>query len=159
MSEQTLPRGIHLGIGAELVFCLSLIAFGCLCLDTTVPNAINFMVVEYLDSALYSQMVGVILVVSGCHQGIEAVRKRGGRHFVPLKLLAGLAMTAAYVLGFAYVGFYLSTFLFLFAFSLLIETPSERDAGRKAFFALLAVGVLYGVFSSFKMYLPPAWLF
>ena len=53
MTEQTVPRGTGLGIAAELAFSLLLIAFGCLCIDTTVPEVINFMVVEYLDSALY----------------------------------------------------------------------------------------------------------
>ena len=53
MTEQTVPRGTGLGIAAELAFSLLLIVFGCLCIDTTVPEVINFMVVEYLDSALY----------------------------------------------------------------------------------------------------------
>ena len=65
MTEQTVPRGTGLGIAAELAFSLLLIAFGCLCIDTTVLEVINFMVVEYLDSALYSQIVGAMLVWSG----------------------------------------------------------------------------------------------
>ena len=159
MTEQTVPRGVGLGVAAELAFSLLLIAFGCLCIDTTVPDAINFMVVEYLDSALYSQIVGVMLVCSGLYQGVMAVRRGTGARFVSLGMLFGLAMTALYILGFAYVGFYVSTFVFLFGYSLLIEPPDERNVVRKAVFALISVGVLYGVFSTFKIYLPATWLF
>ena len=150
MTEQTVPRGTGLGIAAELAFSLMLIAFGCLCIDTTVPEVINFMVVEYLDSALYSQIVGAMLVCSGLYQGVMAVRRRAEPRFV---------MTAIYILGFAYVGFYVSTFVFLFGYSLLIEPPDERNVVSKALFAFISVAVLYGLFSVFKIYLPTTWLF
>ena len=159
MTEQTVPRGTGLGIAAELAFSLLLIAFGCLCIDTTVLEVINFMVVEYLDSALYSQLVGAMLVCSGLHQGVMAVRRRAEPRFVPLSMLLGLVMTAIYILGFAYVGFYVSTFVFLFGYSLLIEPPDERNVVSKALFAFISVAVLYGLFSVFKIYLPTTWLF
>ena len=89
MTEQTVPRGTGLGIAAELAFSLMLIAFGCLCIDTTVPEVINFMVVEYLDSALYSQIVGAMLVCSGLYQGVMAVRRRAEPRFVPVSMLLG----------------------------------------------------------------------
>ena len=158
-SEHTDPPGIRLGLAAELGFSLLLIAFGCLCVDTTVPNAINFMVVEYLDSALYSQIVGAVLIVSALHQAVEAVRKRRPGRIVPYTMLVGLLLTAAYALGFAYAGFYVSTFLFLFGYSLIIEPPAERNVMTKLAFAALSVGILYGAFSAFKIYLPAAWLF
>ena len=153
MTEQTVPRGTGLGIAAELAFSLMLIAFGCLCIDTTVPEVINFMVVEYLDSALYSQIVGAMLVCSGLYQGVMAVRRRAEPRFVPLSMLLGLVMTATYV------GFYVSTFVFLFGYSLLIEPPDERNVVSKALFAFISVAVLYGLFSVFKIYLPTTWLF
>ena len=153
MTEQTVPRGTGLGIAAELAFSLLLIAFGCLCIDTTVLEVINFMVVEY------SQIVGAMLVCSGLYQGVMAVRRRAEPRFVPLSMLLGLVMTAIYILGFAYVGFYVSTFVFLFGYSLLIEPPDERNVVSKALFAFISVAVLYGLFSVFKIYLPTTWLF
>ena len=159
MTEQTVPRGTGLGIAAELAFSLLLIAFGCLCIDTTVLEVINFMVVGYPDSALYSQIVGAMLVCSGLYQGVMAVRRRAEPRFVPLSMLLGLVMTAIYILGFAYVGFYVSTFVFLFGYSLLIEPPDERNVVSKALFAFISVAVLYGLFSVFKIYLPTTWLF
>ena len=158
-NEHTDPPGFRLGPAAEIAFALLLIAFGCLCIDTTVPDTINFMVVEYLDSTLYSQLVGALLVVSALYQGVEAFRKRRAGHLVPRTMLVGLLLTFAYVLGFAYVGFYTSTFLFLFGYSLIIEPPAERNVTTKLAFAALAVGILYGAFSAFKIYLPTAWLF
>ena len=117
------------------------------------------MVVEYLDSALYSQIVGAVLIVSALHQAVEAVRKRKPGRIVPYTMLVGLLLTAAYALGFAYAGFYVSTFLFLFGYSLIIEPPAERNVRTKLAFAALSVGILYGAFSAFKIYLPAAWLF
>lgn len=159
MSGESPPSGLPLGLAAETVFSLLLIAFGCLCIDTTVPETINFLVVEYLDSALYSQIVGVVLVCSGLYEGVMALRRRGELRFASRAMLVGLAMTAAYVAGFAHVGFYVSTFSFLFAHSLLIEAPGERNIRAKLLFALISVAVLYGLFSAFKIYLPATWLF
>lgn len=158
-NEQANPPGLCLGLAAELGFCLLLIAFGCLCIDTTVPNAINFMVVEYLDSALYSQLVGVVLIGSVLYQGVEAIRKRKASQSVPYTMLVGLLLTVVYILGFTHVGFYLSTFLFLCTYSLIIEPPAERNVRTKVLFAAISVGILYGAFSAFKIYLPTAWLF
>ena len=158
-NEQANPPGLYLGLAAELGFCLLLVAFGCLCIDTTVPNAINFMVVEYLDSALYSQLVGIILILSAIYQGIDAIRKRKTSQPVPYTMLVGFLLTIIYILGFTYVGFYLSTFLFLSIYSLIIEPPAERNVRTKVLFAALSVGILYGAFSAFKIYLPAAWLF
>ena len=70
MTEQTVPRGTGLGIAAELAFSLLLIAFGCLCIDTTVPEVINFMVVEYLDSASTRKSSAPCLSVRGCIRGL-----------------------------------------------------------------------------------------
>ena len=68
-----------------------------------------------------------MLVCSGLYQGLCRQAAREPR-FVPLSMLLGLVMTAIYILGFAYVGFYVSTFVFLFGYSLLIEPPDERNA-------------------------------
>lgn len=87
------------------------------------------------------------------------VERRDEPRFVPLSMLLGLVMTAIYILGFAYVGFYVSTFVFLFGYSLLIEPPDERNGVSKALFAFISVAVLYGLFSVFKIYLPTTWLF
>ena len=57
------------------------------------------------------------------------------------------------------MGFYVSTFVFLFGYSLLIEPPDERNVVSKALFAFISVAVLYGLFSVFKIYLPTTWLF
>ena len=57
------------------------------------------------------------------------------------------------------MGFYVSTFVFLFGYSLLIEPPDERNGVSKALFAFISVAVLYGLFSVFKIYLPTTWLF
>lgn len=160
MTHETNPKGaVRLGLAVEMGFSALLLAFGALCIDTSVPETVNFLVPEYLDSALYSQIVGVLLVLVTLYHMYAAIKKRRPDSFLPYTTIIGLVFIFLYVLGFTYVGFYCSTFVFLIGFSLLIEDPEDRNFKAKVGFSCLSVAVLYAAFTAFKIYLPTAWLF
>ena len=153
--EQKSVQGWSCGLLFECTLYLLLIAFGALCVDTTVPDSINFLVTEYLDSALYSQIVGTLLMATATWQIIVALRTRKGATVIGTHAAAGAAMSALYTLGIVYVGFYVSTFVYLFACATLVEDPAERNWKKKMLFSLGSAVVLYAMFSLFKIYLPP----
>lgn len=155
MSEkQDVVHGWQSGIFFECSLYLLMIAFGVLCVDTTVPDTINFLVVEYLDSALYSQTVGVLLIVTAGWQLVLALKKRTRKTTLGWHAGAGAVMCAVYTLGFSYLGFYTSTFFFLIAYASLVESPDDRDWKKKVAFSAVSVAILYAMFSLFKIYLP-----
>lgn len=156
--DPTESRGFRLGFGAESIFYLLLMAFGCLCIDTTVVGELDFMVVEYLDSALYSQVVGVLLIVSAVFLWWRAWREKARPGLVSADMLGGMALTFAYVVGFTFIGFYISTFAFLCVCAWLIEQPGERNLAGTLVFAAVSTLALYALFTAFKIYLPTAWL-
>ena len=93
-----------------------LIAFGCLCIDTTVPEVINFMVVEYLDSALYCKSSAPCLSVRGLYQGLWSSGRRAEPRFVPFEYAARARHDGHLYLGVRHGGSYVSTFVFLFGY-------------------------------------------
>lgn len=157
-TAQAAPAGVTVKLGAEIAFFVLLVALGVLCIDTSTPDSISFMVTEYLDAAAYSQFVGTILVITGLYHIYVALKKRNTNIHIPHSTSFGFIITVMYVLGFMRIGFYVSTFIYLALYSFIIEDAGERNLKTKILFSAVSIAVFYGTFSWFKIYLPPAWL-
>lgn len=122
---------------------------------------------EVLTTDGYSILIGTILIMACLYDIVRTARHRravqGGTGTLPtvVKKLILSAMIAAvvYVLGVSYIGFYVSTFLFLAFFFLSLEEWDRKKILPAIGFALAVNVGCFFVFGWFHIYLPDAWLF
>ena len=159
MTDSSSPLAVKISTISELCFIVLLIALGALCYDTTVPVDINFLVPEVLDSALYSQIVGIFLIVTSLYHAFMLFRNEKQVFTLPFSTILGFFLVIVYVVFFTYIGFYTSTLVYLVIFSFIIEERNERNLKTKIVFSIGSVVILYLVFSTFKIYLPSSILY
>ncbi len=157
-TDQAMPAGFTAKLGAEIAFFVLLIAFGILCVDTSSPDAISFLVTEYMDAATYSQFVGIIIIITSLYHLVSAIKKRNTSIHIPHSTTIGFVITTLYVIGFMRLGFYVSTFIYLAVYSFIIEDEVERNIKTKVLFSATSIIIFYITFNWFKIYLPPALL-
>ena len=125
-----------------------------------------------LGAAAYSRIIVGLLLVCGViclwsmsrkpaapkAQAAAAAKPAAGGSRLTMVLF--VALVILYGLGFMWVGFFSSSFVFISLSSFLLSERRSIDLGKAVATALVVVGLVYVCFKYFlNLYFPEAWLF
>jgi len=147
----------------ETIVLLCLAALGVLLtLDLQKPVLLGFQK-DFLASDVYARCVALALSgVSLAGLACLLLGKLKTSSPAPgwgVVLAKGFSISLLYLLGVMYIGFFVSSFFYLFALVLLFGGWDLKASGAAAVYALLVTGSAKILFSVFKVYLPDALLF
>ena len=144
-----------------LLFCLAALGV-ILTLDLQKPVLLGFQK-DFLASDVYARCValalsGVSLAALICLLlgRLKAASPAPGWAIV---LAKGFLISMLYLIGVMYIGFFVSSFFYLFTLVLLFGGWDLKASGAAAIYALAVTASAKILFSVFKVYLPDALLF
>lgn len=133
-----------------------------LTLDLQAPVLLSFQK-DYLPADTYARILAVAL---GCSALLALAAVPFGRQLSPTPLrprhpvpLQGMLLSALYLIGVSYIGFFVSSAAYLAALALLFSGEGKKELVPALVYALLVSGTAKILFGVFKVYLPNAWLF
>ncbi len=143
-------------------FCLLLLLFGIAC---TMDTQESFFKLDgdVLGASGFPRIMGGLLAVLCLIDLIRTLVQKPaaetGENSFNRNIYAALAISAGYVLGISYVGFAISTFLYLIMISLTFVDFDFSKIRGILVYSLGVTAVAFFFFKVFKVYLPDTWLF
>lgn len=115
---------------------------------------------DYLGVSGYPLIIGCALA-GACLLRLAAVGNGEGEEGnSSSRIVRPILLATAYVGGIAFIGFLISTFLYLAFMPLLLDREAgAKCLGRNLFYALAVTAVMCAFFRFFKIYLPETILF
>ena len=149
-----------------IVTLAAMAAFGLACVLDVRESPMTFAA-DRLGVSGFSRLVGLLLLVaSGVLLTVVVLSKNGGGESFKGRLDyrsgIALALSILYILGVSYLGFCVSTFLYLLVLPPLFDRFRFKDKWsplRLAAYAAAVTLTFHFFFGVFKVYLPPTILF
>lgn len=154
------------GMEPLLLFLLAAFGVSCIFFSNTGANALG-MKKEYLTPNFYSDVLSGGLILSALIQAGIYMRGKGQTEKETDNtskkewMLVGFVMLCSvlYVFGMGTIGFYISTFLCLFAINMTFEGWKRTCLGKGLVFALGVCMIFFVAFRYLKVFLPKTILF
>ena len=145
----------------SIVFMLCLMAYGIAC-SLDVREAMIRLRGDYLGASGFPRIVGVLLAVV-CLVAIVGII-RGGEEATegtPLtkKSFLLIGITSGYILGISYLGFTISTLVYLFCTTMIFSDFNRSRIRGIVIYSVVVTAVAFLFFKGFKVYLPDTLLF